>query len=341
MLRWLRCRRTFGCRWCCATSPTSTTPRSRPSSTCPSARSRAASRAAAGCWPPQFPRANGNHADASERPTPAHDTTNDDSMTDTTPNAEPNPQHELASAYLDGVASPAERAEVEASPELQALVASFAAVRAHVADVPASAADSARGGVCRRLRRVRCAGRRTSGRRCRHPPVEASRRWARPVMSSAAAVLLVGVIGVAAKRRHVRQRLRELQHGHQREGRRRRPGDRVADVRRHDGCDGHRIDHRLDRSAVRRLPSSSRLPSSCSPSHHPRSATPPMVASDDDSSADQPRPPTPTPAPCHRRWKSRAYAREALAASPRSRCSWPTFSTRASSPLRLAIRSPA
>ena len=44
-------------------------------------------------------------------------------MTDHDLNDELNPQHELASAYLDGVASPTERAQVEASPELQALVA--------------------------------------------------------------------------------------------------------------------------------------------------------------------------------------------------------------------------
>ena len=42
-----------------------------------------------------------------------------------------------ASAHFDGVAEPTERAAVEASPELQRLVASFGTVKAALNDVPA------------------------------------------------------------------------------------------------------------------------------------------------------------------------------------------------------------
>ncbi len=46
------------------------------------------------------------------------------------------PDHELASAYVDGLASAPERAQVEASPELMAVVAEFRAQRAALAAVP-------------------------------------------------------------------------------------------------------------------------------------------------------------------------------------------------------------
>lgn len=120
-------------------------------------------------------------------------------MTDHDLNDELNPQHELASAYLDGVASQAERALVEASPELLTLVASFTTVRAQVADVP-PAADATREAAF-------VAAFAEFGEPALVPtpvgadiiPLSAKRRWARPVLSVAAAVLLVGAVGVAAK----------------------------------------------------------------------------------------------------------------------------------------------
>lgn len=120
-------------------------------------------------------------------------------MTDPDLTDELNPQHELASAYLDGVASQAERALVEASPELLTLVAFFATVRARVADVPL-AADATREAAF-------VAAFAEFGEPALVPtpagaeiiPLSAKRRWARPVLSVAAAVLLVGAVGVAAK----------------------------------------------------------------------------------------------------------------------------------------------
>ena len=47
------------------------------------------------------------------------------------------PDHELASAYIDGELSEAERAQVESTPHLAALVAAFTKVRAKIADVSA------------------------------------------------------------------------------------------------------------------------------------------------------------------------------------------------------------
>ena len=118
----------------------------------------------------------------------------EDDLTD-----ELNPQHELASAYLDGVASQDDRAQVEASPELRTLVADFAAVRARLADVaPVSSA-------------VRVSAFAAAFAEFDEPdlsrtaagasviPLSSKRSWARPLLSVAAALLLVGVVGIAAK----------------------------------------------------------------------------------------------------------------------------------------------
>ena len=122
-------------------------------------------------------------------------------MTDHTnhePNDDLNPAHELASAYLDGVASPAERAEVNASAELSALVASFTAIRAQLADIPPVATvtrDAAFAAAFAEFDAPALAPAASAA----IIPLSSKRRWARPVLSVAAAVLLVGAIGVAAK----------------------------------------------------------------------------------------------------------------------------------------------
>lgn len=120
-------------------------------------------------------------------------------MTDHNPNDELNPQHELASAYLDAVASPAERAQVEAAPELQAIVASFTAVRALVADVPSAAADTREAAFAAAFGEFHAPALAPAAADAAIISLNAKRRWARPVLSVAAAVLLVGAIGVAAK----------------------------------------------------------------------------------------------------------------------------------------------
>jgi len=120
-------------------------------------------------------------------------------MTERDLNDELNPQHALASAYLDGAASPAERAHVEAAPELQAIVAAFAAVRALVADVPTAAADTREAAFAAVFTEFDAPALVPAAASAAVIPLNAKRRWARPVLSVAAAILLVGAIGVAAK----------------------------------------------------------------------------------------------------------------------------------------------
>jgi len=120
-------------------------------------------------------------------------------MTDHDLNDELNPQHELASAYLDGVASPTERAQVEASPELQALVASFTAVRAELADVAPVASSSRDAAFAAAFAEFDAPAFEPAAAGAAIIPLSSNRRWTRPVLSVAAAVLLVGAIGVAAK----------------------------------------------------------------------------------------------------------------------------------------------
>ncbi len=120
-------------------------------------------------------------------------------MTDHDLNDELNPRHELASAYLDGVASPAEHAQVEASPELLALVESFTAVRARLADVAPAATDTRDAAFAAAFAEFDAPATAPMAPPATVIPMRSSRRWARPVLSVAAAVLLVGAIGVAAK----------------------------------------------------------------------------------------------------------------------------------------------
>ena len=120
-------------------------------------------------------------------------------MTDHDLNDELNPQHELASAYLDGVASPTERAQVEASPELQALVASFTAVRAQLADVAPVASSTRDAAFAAAFAEFDAPAFEPAAAGAAIIPLSSNRRWTRPVLSVAAAVLLVGAIGVAAK----------------------------------------------------------------------------------------------------------------------------------------------
>lgn len=115
------------------------------------------------------------------------------------------PLHELASAYLDGDISPVERARVEASPELVALVEAFQKVRSGLSDVPAASDGTREAALAAALGEF--AGMQsqvgsapvTQGF-ATSPVVSLAerRRWPVAVLSIAAAVLLVGVIGIAA-----------------------------------------------------------------------------------------------------------------------------------------------
>lgn len=126
-----------------------------------------------------------------------------------TPDDEPNPQHELASAYLDGEASPAGRARVQSSAVLRSLVDSFAHIRNDLADVPpapsavreaAFAAAFAEFDADADTAPVAAAA-AASAPGAAVVALPARRRLAGPLLSAAAAVLLVGVIGVALANR--------------------------------------------------------------------------------------------------------------------------------------------
>jgi hypothetical protein len=102
----------------------------------------------------------------------------------------PHDPAELASAYLDGDAPAEARARVEASAELSALVQSFRGVREQLADVP-PATDT--------VREAAFAAALAEFDKPAAPVVSLAsrRRWPGAVMKVAAALALVGVVGVA------------------------------------------------------------------------------------------------------------------------------------------------
>lgn len=106
-------------------------------------------------------------------------------------------QHELAGAYLDGVATSAERVQVEASAELLALVESFATIRTNLADTPTATADARSAAFAAAFAEFDAT--LTDAPTAAIIPLSQRRRWAGPLMSVAAALLLVGIVGVAIK----------------------------------------------------------------------------------------------------------------------------------------------
>lgn len=119
------------------------------------------------------------------------------------------PDHELASAYLDGDLSEAERARVQSTPHLAAFAAAFAQVRAEVANVSPPDSDALESALAASLSQydtifattpIRSAGEpsasvvpltaRLSGR------LTGRRRWVGPMLVAAASVILLGVAGV-------------------------------------------------------------------------------------------------------------------------------------------------
>jgi hypothetical protein len=121
------------------------------------------------------------------------------------------PDHELASAYLDGLASAPERAQVEASPELIALVRSFRELRASLAAGPTpsdTVRESAFAAALAEFDALGAAGPGASPQVAAIaavPPVappsnvvsiDRHRRWNR-MLGAAAAVAVIGLAGVA------------------------------------------------------------------------------------------------------------------------------------------------
>lgn len=117
----------------------------------------------------------------------------------------PDPEHDgalLAAAYLDGHATPEERAIVEASPQLMATVATFRRIRDGLADVPPAPVGPRERGIAAALAEFD----RTAQVAAAAAPVAPaasnvtvmrSRRWSK-VLAAAAGLAIVGVVGVAA-----------------------------------------------------------------------------------------------------------------------------------------------
>lgn len=120
------------------------------------------------------------------------------------------PDDELASAYLDGDVDETQRAQVQGSAELTALVSSFAGVRAALSDVPAPAADvrdtalAAALAEFDALRTASTAPASASAPAVPRVPVLPlfRRRWTKPLLAAAAAVLVGGVITVGVLQQH-------------------------------------------------------------------------------------------------------------------------------------------
>ena len=110
------------------------------------------------------------------------------------------PEQALASAYLDGDVTVVERARVDASPELLALVASMRDTSAMIADLPASSATARETGIAAALAEFDSLA---NGK-----PVSAGnvvsladrRRWPTTVLTTAAAVVLIGVVAISVLR---------------------------------------------------------------------------------------------------------------------------------------------
>jgi hypothetical protein len=102
---------------------------------------------------------------------------------------DPTPEQTLASAYLDDQVTAAERARVEATPDLGALVASMRGVKSLVAAVPAATDTVREAAIAAALAEFDGSSNVVSLADRRH--------WPTRVLTAAAAVLLVGVVGVS------------------------------------------------------------------------------------------------------------------------------------------------
>jgi hypothetical protein len=130
---------------------------------------------------------------------------NDQTLNDPNPNdphGEPNPQHELASAYLDSDAGPEVRAQVESSAVLLSLVDSFSQLRSELGTVPAAPSAARDAALAAAFAEFDAANAPARPAVADTPAatvtsLSSRRRWTGPLLSAAAAVLLVGVAGAA------------------------------------------------------------------------------------------------------------------------------------------------
>lgn len=106
------------------------------------------------------------------------------------------PSHELASSYLDGQLDADERAQVEATPEMVELVESFRLVRDQLSGVPSAPSQARESALAAALAEF---DQRGLPPRAAAPVVSLAsrRRWPAAIMSAAAAVVLLGVAGIA------------------------------------------------------------------------------------------------------------------------------------------------
>ena len=110
---------------------------------------------------------------------------------------DPTPEQELASAYLDGDVTVVERAHVEAAPKLLALVASMREVKSVVAAVP-MASDAVREmAIAAGLAQFDAIESGSNLAVSLPVSLNSRRRWPTRVMSAAAAVVLLGVVGIS------------------------------------------------------------------------------------------------------------------------------------------------
>ena len=110
---------------------------------------------------------------------------------------DPTPEQELAGAYLDGDVTAVERAHVEATPKLLALVASMREVKSLVAAVP-TASDAVREmAIAAGLAQFDAIESGSNLAVSLPVSLNSRRRWPTRVMSAAAAVVLLGVVGIS------------------------------------------------------------------------------------------------------------------------------------------------
>lgn len=108
--------------------------------------------------------------------------------------------YELASAYLDNEVTPGERAQVEATPELLALVSSLRYVAESIALVPTAGhavREAAIAAATGEFNTRHANGHVVNGNVV---SLSARRRWPAAVMSAAAAVVLLGVVAITVLR---------------------------------------------------------------------------------------------------------------------------------------------
>ena len=110
------------------------------------------------------------------------------------------PEQALASAYLDGDVTVVERARVDASPELLALVASMRDTSTMIADFPASSATARETGIAAALAEFDSLANGNPVSAGNVVSLAGRRRWPTTVLTAAAAVVLLGVVGISVLR---------------------------------------------------------------------------------------------------------------------------------------------